>query len=83
MKALWDSIVRTIVPIIVGAVIGWATTQGIALDPEFEVSLILAITAAFQGIYYILVRLFELYVSPKFGWLLGLAKAPEYKQEIG
>lgn len=83
MKALFDSIVRTLVPIIVGAVIGWATIRGIALDPEFELALVLAVTGLFQGVYYIAVRLFELYVSPKFGWLLGLAKAPEYRKEIG
>lgn len=78
MKALWDSIVRTIVPIVVGLVIGWTTAQGIDLDPEFESSLTLAIMAAFQGVYYVVVRLFETYASPKFGWLLGLAKAPDY-----
>lgn len=81
MKTLFDSIVRTLVPIIVGAVIGFAVTNGIALDPEFELALTLAITGAFQGLYYIVVRLFEKYVSPKFGWLLGLAKAPEYPTE--
>ncbi len=80
MKALFDSTVRTIVPIVVGAVIAFAVARGIALDPEFELSLTLALTALFQGIYYIGVRLFETYVSPKFGWLLGLAKAPEYKK---
>lgn len=82
MKALWDSIVRTVVPIIVGAVIGWAVSQGIELDPKFELSLTAAITAAFQGAYYIAVRLLEKYVSPKFGWLIGLAKQPEYKKEV-
>lgn len=83
MRALFDSIVRTLVPIIVGAVIGWATTRGITLDPEFEFALIAAVTAAFQGVYYIVVRLFELYVSPKFGWLLGLARKPEYQGKVG
>ena len=79
MRALFDSIVRTIVPIIVGAIIGFAVSKGITLDTEFELALTVAITGAFQGFYYIAIRLFELYVSPKFGWLLGLANAPEYK----
>jgi hypothetical protein len=78
MKTLWDSIVRTIVPIAVGAVVSFFIAQGIELDPEFEGALFLVLTGAFQGLYYIAVRLFETYVSPKFGWLLGLAKAPEY-----
>lgn len=82
MKALFDSIVRTIVPIVVGAVIAWAVTHGVSPDPEFETTLTVAVTAAFTGIYYIAVRLFETYVSPKFGWLLGLAKAPKYAPTV-
>lgn len=78
MRALWDSIVRTFTPIIVGAVVGWFTTQGIALDDGFEAALVIVITSVTSGIYYIAVRLVETYVSPKFGWLLGLAKTPEY-----
>lgn len=81
MKALWDSIIRTVTPIIVGAVIGFAVANGIELDAQFELALIGVITAAAQGVYYIAVRLFETYVSPKFGWLLGLAKQPVYKPE--
>lgn len=79
MKSLYDSLVRTFVPIIVGAVIGWFVSAGIDLDPEFEGALIVAVTAVFQGVYYIAARLLEKYVSPKFGWLLGLAKEPEYE----
>lgn len=82
MKALWDSSVRTVVPIVVGAVISFLVTRGIALDPEFEGALFLAVTGLFQGVYYIAVRAFETYVSPKFGWLLGLAKAPEYPAQV-
>lgn len=78
MKTLFDSLVRTFVPIVVGAVIGAFVTAGIELDAGFEPALIVAVTAAFQGVYYLVVRLFEKYVSPKFGWLLGLAKTPEY-----
>lgn len=82
MKNLFDSLVRTFVPIIVGAVLGFFVTRGIELDPDFEASLIVALTAGFNGIYYLLVRLFETYVSPKFGWLLGLAQTPKYNEEI-
>lgn len=82
MKTLFDSLVRTFTPIIVGAVIGWFVTAGITLDPEFESALTLVVGAAFAGIYYLAVRLFELYVSPKFGWLLGLAKQPDYFKRV-
>jgi hypothetical protein len=81
MKAVWDSLVRTYVPWLVGAAVGWLVSLGIPLDPELETSLTFALMGAASALYYIGVRLFELYVSPKFGWLLGLAKAPEYPKE--
>ena len=81
-SALWASIIRTLTPIIVGAVIGWAVSLGITLDPEFEAALTITIAGAFQAVYYIAFRLFETYVSPKLGWFLGLAKTPaKYTEE--
>lgn len=76
VTALWASIVRTIVPIVVGAVLAWIASLGITLDPEFEPLLGTVLTGAFTGLYYIAVRLLETYLSPKLGWLLGLAKTP-------
>jgi cation transporter-like permease len=78
MRSLFDSIVRTFTPLIVGNVIGWFVTADIPLDPEFETALTLVIGGAFSALYYVAVRVFEVYVSPKFGWLLGLAKKPVY-----
>lgn len=80
LKSLFDSLVRTFVPIIVGAVIAFFVARGIALDPEFELLLTTSLTAAFTALYYTAARLLEIYVTPKFGWLLGLAKAPVYKE---
>jgi hypothetical protein len=82
MKALWDSIVRTLVPVIVGAVLTWVTTLGVELDPEFEGALTLVITAVFTAVYYIAVRLLETHVTPKLGWLLGSAKQPDYFKRV-
>jgi len=79
MKAVWESLVRTFTPIIVGAVLGWFTTAGVELDGEFSAALTLLVSGVLSGVYYIAVRLLETYVAPKFGWLLGLAKTPEYK----
>ena len=76
VAALWASIVRTFTPIIVGSVLGWFVTTGITVDDKFEGILTLAITALLTGTYYVAVRLLETYVTPKFGWLLGLAKTP-------
>lgn len=83
MKALFDSLVRTLTPIVVGAVVGWFVAQGINLDPEFESTLTLVIIGGFQGVYYAVARLLEVYVTPRFGWLLGLARQPEYKTPVG
>ena len=68
-------------PIIVGAVVGWFVTRGIELDASFEAVLTLVVTTVLTAVYYIAVRLLETYVSPKFGWLLGLGKAPAYDPE--
>lgn len=77
ISALWASIVRTITPIIVGAVLGWFASAGIAVDEQFEPLLTSALTLGFSGVYYVVVRLLETYVTPKLGWLLGLAKSPD------
>ncbi len=79
MSDLRDSIIRTIVPVIVGAILGWLASINLAPDPGLESALTIALSAAFTAVYYIAVRLFERYVSPRFGWLLGVAKEPEYK----
>lgn len=83
MRALFDSVVRTFVPIIVGFTLALFTSWNITPDPEFEAALTAALTAGFSALYYLVVRLFEVYVSPKLGWLLGLAKTPEYTDEKG
>ncbi len=74
--ALWASVVRTIVPVIVGSVLGFFAGLNLPVDPQFEVLLGTVLTTLFTGIYYIGVRLLETYVTPKFGWLLLFPKAP-------
>ncbi len=78
---LWASIVRTVVPLIVGAVVSLFVGWGIELDADVEANLTAVLTLAFSGFYYIVVRLFETYVSPRFGWLLGLAQTPDSYSE--
>lgn len=78
MKAIWDSLVRTYVPYIVTVIVGWLATLGVPLDGELAPALTAALFLGAGSIYYLIVRLLETYVSPKFGWLLGLAKTPEY-----
>lgn len=77
INAIWTSVVRTIVPLIVAFFLQLAITWNIQLDPEFEGLLSTALTLAFTIAYYVAVRLFEMYISPKIGWLLGWAKSPD------
>lgn len=79
--ALWASIVRTVVPLIVGSVVSFAVVLNVPLDPEFEKLLAALLTALLTALYYVAVRLFETYISPKLGWLLGYAKSPDSYSE--
>lgn len=79
MKNFWDSIVRTIVPAIVSTTLAWLVARGIEMDAEFEKELTSILILGFNGVYYVGSRLLETYVSPKFGWLLGLAAKPVYR----
>lgn len=78
MKAIWDSLVRTYAPWIVSLIVGWLTSFGIPLDSELAPTISAAVFLGAGALYYLVVRLLETYVSPKFGWLLGLAKPPVY-----
>ena len=75
------SIIRTFVPVLVGQIMTWTATNGI-LDTEGSISslLITVLTLFFTTAYYAIVRLCEVYLSPKFGWLIGYAKRPVYTE---
>lgn len=77
-KPLFDSLVRTFVPIIVGLVAALFVTWNIEVDPQFNELLAVSLASFFTFVYYAVARILEVYVKPRFGWLLGLAKAPEY-----
>lgn len=70
---LAKSYVRTIVPAVVGAIIAWALHHGHDIH-GYEAQITAVVTAAYYGV----ARLLEHYVSPRFGWLLGVATAPAY-----
>jgi hypothetical protein len=70
-------LIRTWVPIAVGAAISWLATAGLELDKETQAAAIVAATGAIQAAYYTLVRLLE-NKYPAIGWLLGSAKTPTY-----
>lgn len=78
VTAFWTSLVRTLTPMLVGWIVTMFTGIGLAVDEEFRGSIEGLVTVGFGVVWYVAVRLLETYVTPKFGWLLGLAKAPEY-----
>lgn len=70
------SLVRTIVPIIVGAVFTWLASYGIEVPEDGQMGLTAFLFAFFTGIYYLIVRLLE-ERYPQVGILLGFAKSPD------
>lgn len=81
-QLVWLSVLRTYVPLIVGGVLGWFASQGITVDPEFEEAFTGILMLVGSGLYYLVIRLFETYVSPKIGWLLGTSQSPDtYSKE--
>jgi hypothetical protein len=77
MNDLAISVIRTVVPTIVGAVLAFFASKGIELDASAAANLTGFLTAVFSGVYYVIVRLLEA-KYPKAGILLGKAKTPEY-----
>lgn len=76
-----SSLIRTLVPIGVGAVITWVQIRfGLTIDGEASATLAAMVTALTIGLYYAGVRWAETRF-PQVGWLLGLPKAPGYSTE--
>jgi len=74
LASLW----RTFIPVLVGVVSAYLAKAGLDLD-EQAVGLWLA--GAFTTVYYGLFRFLEGKVSGQWGWLLGLARPPQYKEK--
>ncbi|MFJ2506336.1 hypothetical protein [Microbacterium sp. NPDC087592] len=79
MKTLFDSLVRTYVPWLAGVIITFLVSLGVPLDPEVQPALLALLMLAASAAYYWIARLLETHMSPKFGWMLGLAKPPVYE----
>lgn len=73
------SIIRTVVPILLGGFISWLATMGIQFDPATSEAIvngtIILLSALVMAAYYVVVRIIE-QRWPAFGVLLGLKKAP-------
>ena len=75
------SLIRTYVPIAVGALVAWLLTLGVTLDPASEAGLTVAGTGLLIATYYTLIRLLERR-WPWVGILLGSAQAPTYSGTV-
>ena len=77
MNSFVTSLIRTWVPITVGALVSYLVTLGIELDVDAQTGLVVFLTAFLQGAYYLLVRVFERRY-PRLGLLLGSESQPKY-----
>lgn len=72
------SLIRTYVPLGVGIALSWLSRKvGFIVDEQSQLTLTTVFTGFATAAYYTVARLLEK-VNPKFGWLLGSAKAPTY-----
>ncbi|MFI0897054.1 hypothetical protein [Streptomyces sp. NPDC020983] len=71
LASLW----RTVVPMIVGALVAALAHAGIGVD---SAAATVWLGSAFGAAYYAFFRVLEAHVSSRWGWLLGLARPPQY-----
>ncbi len=81
MSDFVTSLIRTYVPIGVGAVVGYLLTKGIEIDANAQLGLITFLTAVSQGVYYLVARIIEARQPSLGGILLGSSKKPNYEVE--
>lgn len=70
--------VRTVTPVVVAYFLGFPAVKALGLTEEHVTALVTSVLAV---LYWVAVHLFETYVSPRFGWLLGFARRPQYFNE--
>ena len=71
------SLIRTYVPILVGALASYFLTLGLELDANAQLGLVTFLTALLQGGYYLLARILERRY-PQLSVLLGSSTQPKY-----
>lgn len=70
-------IIRSVVPIAVGWVVGVLAAANVEIDAETKANLILSISTLAASLYYVLIAWFERRWA-WVGWLLGVARNPIY-----
>ena len=81
MSNFVTSLIRTYVPIAVGALAAYLLSLGLELNAEAQLGLVPFLTAVLQGTYYLLARLFERRF-PQLSFLLGSAAQPKYVEPV-
>ena len=71
------SLVRTYVPVAVGAVAIWLATIGVTIDSDTKAAIIAAVTGLAIAVYYAIARALE-GRWPALGGLLGVRGSPQY-----
>lgn len=69
------SLTRTLVPMLVGYLMAVPVVLALGISQEQATA---ALTAIISAVYYLLARVLEVYVSPRFGVLLGATTPPTY-----
>lgn len=73
---LYASLLRTGIPAVVGWLVAVALHHGLDLDGAAVTGVL---TPVITFLYYLVFRLAEAHLSPRFGWLLGYARPPRYE----
>lgn len=81
MNNFVTSLIRTYVPIGVGAMASYLLSQGLELDASAQLGLITFLTAILQGVYYLVARILERRF-PQLSFLLGSSAQPKYVEPI-
>lgn len=74
--------IRTGVAALVGFILAALAANGFDLPEEFAANLTAVLFVLATGLYNLVVVWLEKNVSPKFGLLLGIPKAPNYDNSI-
>ncbi len=80
LRELGPSIVRTVTPYVVGALVTLAGKAGFDWQPSAEEQVL--VTGAVGAVFYAIVRILETRGSQAWGWALGLPKAPTYDATV-
>ena len=80
-SAILASVVRTVVPLLIGLLVAAFTKVGVPVDDDSVAAVVNGVVSAGVSLlYYAVARLLEVFASSKWGWLLGYAKAPVYRE---